>query len=236
MSVAVHSLPTWPLWNGRNPVWFGNSGTDLHLEGVWGHRVAILSYRMPWFAPTSKESPLLWASPTALHMKCPGSSCSAWLNQCFQFRQEPGGPSYEVETFVREHTESQNNRVQQRHLEKKNHQSLLSCLCWFRFPFISLSCFPPHSLLVHCPGVKFIHFSITHSFKVAGFHPRLLNRNVYEWTWLNWDSSWTTISFSPPFNSSFWQWNEVKDYLKAKTIIQLIRGWSCFDSCLIVSL
>ena len=69
--------------------------------------------------------------------------------------------------------------------KKKNHQSLLSCLCWFRFPFISLSCFPLHSLLVHCPGVKFIHFSITPSFKVAGFHPRLLNRNVYEWTWLN---------------------------------------------------
>lgn len=112
--VSCHSQSTsyWPLWNERNPGWFGNSGMDLHLEGVWGPRVTILWYKMPWFGPTVREGLLLWASPTALCMQCPGSIYSACLNQWFQFHQELEVLRCEVEVPVREHSKSQNNRWQ----------------------------------------------------------------------------------------------------------------------------
>ena len=76
LSVAVHNLPTWPSWNRRRPVWFGNSGTDFHLEGVWGHSV-YPEINQARGAPTqsaptwmhNQEGPLLWASPTILQTR-----------------------------------------------------------------------------------------------------------------------------------------------------------------------
>lgn len=66
-SFSLHQLlfTIYMKWE-RYPVWFGNSGTDLYFERVWGRRVTILRYIKPEHIlphpppPHPSEPALLW--------------------------------------------------------------------------------------------------------------------------------------------------------------------------------
>lgn len=104
---AVHSEPTRPLWNRRSP-------SDLGLLGLICTLKRSKDTEWPsWDTGYSDldpqaGKPSALGLPTTLHTKYPGrSSLPAWTSG---FWQELDASSWEVEIFIREHSES-NNRV-----------------------------------------------------------------------------------------------------------------------------
>lgn len=71
----------WEFWPWSSP-WEGLGHSDH--PGIHQAR-ADPAPHPALFEPTAREGSLLWASPTALPSRCPGSSGSAWLHHWFHF-------------------------------------------------------------------------------------------------------------------------------------------------------